>query len=467
MSFLSKISMNVTPYLTDDASSVTALTIGNHEIHSLEELREHFQLEEIMDAFEDQILEQWLQYMFYEEQATQVKQLSIDDENAGRKLCRILGVTYEDVICMSEEEKALWEQKKALIRQYTNDEKVLDHLSSVALNQPELARLLHAETTTIYLCHGSFTIPLSTPNIHYIGIGNPVINNPFTKEQYKRARITVENIELPMEENPKTRDYALEIAKKNGYDDFLEKHHALCTAFHNHLQSSPYIDYFHLPQPAISSCMEFKSKSDCTAARNSCIKKAYQQAENYLKPRNSSCVANSQAKQYSDMITDCFSPVWDTLKNYCQFTNQTHSYEQLYELVENSQKQLLHSFEAELLDSGDYYKMYDISYFYDQAEIEEHDYRITDDSEPFFKLVETVFAKNIEYSFSPFEAISEIEKDLNEYLYTFSKATYSEYKRYVEKIENVLQGIKVVDVPRNEDEDLWEYVRRVCVVQAS
>ena len=355
--------MNVTPYLTDDASSVTALTIGNHEIHSLEELREHFQLEEIMDAFEDQILEQWLQYMFYEEQATQVKQLSIDDENAGR--------------------------------------------------------------------------------------------------------ITVENIELPMEENPKTRDYALEIAKKNGYDDFLEKHHALCTAFHNHLQSSPYIDYFHLPQPAISSCMEFKSKSDCTAARNSCIKKAYQQAENYLKPRNSSCVANSQAKQYSDMITDCFSPVWDTLKNYCQFTNQTHSYEQLYELVENSQKQLLHSFEAELLDSGDYYKMYDISYFYDQAEIEEHDYRITDDSEPFFKLVETVFAKNIEYSFSPFEAISEIEKDLNEYLYTFSKATYSEYKRYVEKIENVLQGIKVVDVPRNEDEDLWEYVRRVCVVQAS
>ena len=272
----------------------------------------------------------------------------------------------------------------------------------------------------------------------------------------KRADSTTDTTQ-----NPNTTNCTQQTEHED-YDTFSLHHSALCTAFHDQLQTHPYIDYYQLQQPSISSCMEFKTKSSCTAARNSCIKNAYDKASNCLTPGTPSCVATQQATQYSELIIDCFTPVMDTLKNHCASRHQDVLYEQLYELVHNSHKRLLQAFEAELLNSGDYYKMYDINYFYNQAEIEEHDYRICDDSEPVFKLFETIFTRHIEYTFSPFESISEIEKDLNDYLYTFSNAAHSEYVRYVNKIENILQGIQASESSKNETESLWDYVRRVC-----
>lgn len=460
--------MSVLAKNESEESEAATLVIDEVEIGSLEELREYFQLEEMVEAFQNGSLEQWLQYMFYEEQAAEVRALSKEDKNAGKKLCDIFGVPYEEAADEYTEEEEIYEYRRAMIEQYTQDETVLANVSVVALNQQELAKLLRENVTTIYLCHGKFSIPLAVENVHYIGVDRPVINSSFTMEEYTKAGITLENIELPEKEETVSKESVSEASgEEQEYDDFSEYHTAFCTAFHNRLKAGPFLDFVLLPQPKALSCMEFKSKSECILARNACIKKVYRQAENYMKPGHDSCVAKKQAKEYSEVIMNCFTPVMDILEFYCRTANQETLYKKLRDFIDKSEEQLLRLFEQEFYDNEDYYHMYKMSYFIDKVEIEENDYRISDEDEPFFRFIETVFANNIEYSFSPFEAIYEMDKDLSGYLFTFSKAVQGEYQKYVAQIEHLLQEIGIVDDSPKENESFYDYVRRICTRKAS
>ena len=72
-----------------------ALKINDKQIHSLEELRQNFDLNQVVTAFLDYSLEKWLADCFYEKQADQVR--SLDHAIAPdieRELCRILGGDY-------------------------------------------------------------------------------------------------------------------------------------------------------------------------------------------------------------------------------------------------------------------------------------------------------------------------------------------------------------------------------------
>ena len=226
------------------------LTLQGTTIHSMKELREHFNRDEILAAFTDDHLLLWLQQHYYETEAEQLCMIGSGDNNCFRKICRVFGVNHMDYISLSEEEKKQQKQKEETVKKVISDtkadENLLKELPLIATDQEELAHLIDADEPKIYLCNESFSIPISKPGIEYIGIGDVSIENPFTPEQYRKAGITMTNISLPVTENPETTDAARVAAAANGYDSFHESHSALATLFHNRLKTYRIYEHYHL-----------------------------------------------------------------------------------------------------------------------------------------------------------------------------------------------------------------------------
>lgn len=162
------------------------LTLEGTTIHSLKELREHFNHDEILETFMNDTLLLWLLQHYYEAEAEQLRTIDSGDKNCFRKICRVFRVNYMDHISLTEEERKQLDQKKEIVKKVIADtkadEKLLEKLPFIATNQEELAGLIDSEEQKIYLCHESFSIPISKPGIEYIGIGDVSIENPFTPE---------------------------------------------------------------------------------------------------------------------------------------------------------------------------------------------------------------------------------------------------------------------------------------------
>ena len=92
------------------------LTLQGTTIHSLKELREHFNRDEILEAFTDDHLLLWLQQHYYETEAEQLCMIGSGDNNCFRKICRVFGVNYMDYISLSEEEKKQQKLKEETVK---------------------------------------------------------------------------------------------------------------------------------------------------------------------------------------------------------------------------------------------------------------------------------------------------------------------------------------------------------------
>ena len=125
------------------------LTLEGTTIHSLKELR--------------------LLQHYYEAEAEQLRTIDSGDKNCFRKICRVFRVNYMDHISLTEEERKQLDQKKEIVKKVIADtkadEKLLEKLPFIATNQEELAGLIDSEEQKIYLCHESFSIPISKPGI--------------------------------------------------------------------------------------------------------------------------------------------------------------------------------------------------------------------------------------------------------------------------------------------------------------
>lgn len=144
------------------------------EVRSLDELREHFDLESVLGYYNSGKLLTWLNDRYYREEAGTVQAL---DETAGdfqKRLCEALGVEYVGA-SVDMEEIALRQERLAKLRVYTDEQEFIEHIDQVAFDQEDLADLLDEGISTIYLCGKSFSIPLSVKNMCYIGINDPEI----------------------------------------------------------------------------------------------------------------------------------------------------------------------------------------------------------------------------------------------------------------------------------------------------
>lgn len=455
---LSNLFLNKTNTNNTEVKEPQKLIVNGKEIHSLDELRDNFDAEEILKALNDGSLKNFLSTHYYEREATAIAGLTLESKDCLKKICAALKVDYlkQDFVMTPEVEARL-----EVIKQFTTDEKVLQHFSQVALNQEELANLINDGEKTIYLCHNKFSIPLRQSDITYIGIDNPTIENAFTAEQYKKAGIVIKNISLPSNVSKEMSEYALNAAKENGYDDYSENHSPLATYFHNKLKNYERFSYVRLPYDSSASHKEFHSEHAAKQALKEYLRKPYDAASALVSTSNSKCVAKTTAEEYSKSIYECFEPIRDNLKTLFSLKGKSGLYENLMKLVSNSGKALRLKFEEEIVENQEYYNMYDFDYFVDRVSIEEHDYRT---SEGFFKVVETLFQDSIEYTYDDFlGAVFEMEKDINDHVSSFYKSAYSEYLSYVKEIEKIFEELGT-DYPEFKDkESISDYLTQITL----
>lgn len=436
----------------------TKLVIGEKEIHSIEELKENFEVNAVLTALNDGSLERFLKSRYYEREAEVVSNLKLDDKECLKKLCEALGVDFlkYSVIVTPEVEKRLAE-----IKQFTNDEDVLNNFQKVALNQEELAQLLSRDEKTIYLCHNNFSIPLSKTGVIYIGVDNPTINNPYTKEQYEKAGITIVNIMLPTKVSDEMAEEAHKTAIKNGYDDYDEKNSSLATYFHNILKNAIPFYNIHLPYNTSAASKRFKSKFAAQKELTELIKKPYDKAVSYITPGNSCCLAKTLSEQYAERVKVYFDPIAEQLKQLYTVKGKSNEYDKLQSLVSGAGKALYQAFETELNDSSDYYRMYKFDYFVESVDIEKNDFSY---EEGVFKILEMLVSDSVDYTYCGlFESFLEIEKDLNDRASTFYNSAHREYLNYLHKIEKKIELLGKEFPDFNENETIGDYITRITV----
>ena len=434
------------------------LILSGDEIHSLDELREKFNAEEVLKALSDGSLKRFLKSHYYEREFDAVSNLTLEDKYCLKKICTALKVDYlkQDFVMTAEVEARL-----KVLKEFTSDEKILQNFNQVALDQEELANLINRGEKTIYLCNNKFSIPLSKNNITYIGIDNPTIENAFTSEQYKKAGIIVENINLPSNVSKEMELYASDVAKQNGYDDYAEKNTPLASYFHNKLKSNIKVPYIRLPYDYSAYNQEFRSEYEAKQALKEYLRKPYNKASSIVNTDNSDCIARTISYEYAKIINDCFDPIKDNLKTLFALKNKSSLYDSLMKLISGSNKALRAKYEKEINDNQEYYNMYDFDYFVDRVSIEKHDYCT---SEGALKIFESLFYGGIEFTYNDFlGAVFEMEKDINDHMASFYKAAYYEYLSYVDEIERIIEELGHDFPDFKENESISDYLIRITI----
>ena len=168
-------------------------------VRTLDELKENWDLEKVINYYLNGKLQTWLTDRYYTELADKVSALSdiSDNKELQKKLCDIFGMEFKadtefvDVAAVAEQNR-----KVDILRKYTADDKLLKSIDNIAFNQEELAYLLDKEMETIYLCENKFYIPLTVLNKKYVGIGSNVEAIIDRKEyvNFDKLKISFENI---------------------------------------------------------------------------------------------------------------------------------------------------------------------------------------------------------------------------------------------------------------------------------
>ena len=144
---------------------------GEGSPHTLEDIRERFDLLPILEACKNGELLRWLQERYHEEEAWAVEGLMqaecVSDEELKLNLKHILGVPDGASALGGDEERRLRVDR---LRAYTDDEESLSQADRVAFDQEELAALLNKGRNPIYLCGRKFTLPVSKKGMTYIGV---------------------------------------------------------------------------------------------------------------------------------------------------------------------------------------------------------------------------------------------------------------------------------------------------------
>ena len=159
------------------------------EVRTLEELRDNFDREKIFDAFKSGALIAWLADRFYDDAAEALANIDLADDTALEKICAALGVECDDRL----------REKTAALAAMTDDKNIIANAAATALNQDDLAALIHGGCKTIYLCGKNFNVPIRMAGIKYIGVLTvpKIIIRANSQADLDAQNIVFENVRLP------------------------------------------------------------------------------------------------------------------------------------------------------------------------------------------------------------------------------------------------------------------------------
>lgn len=147
---------------------------GGHEVNNIDDLREFFSAEKVIEYLKSGQLITWLNDRYLNEIADEVSAIDAEDKDAENKLRKAFGMEYDEFGEEADEELVIRSRKMGKLKEYTNEKRYFDAVDSMAFDQDELYDLLDEGKREIYLCGDSFYIPLSVKNIKYYGVNDPV-----------------------------------------------------------------------------------------------------------------------------------------------------------------------------------------------------------------------------------------------------------------------------------------------------
>lgn len=177
------------------AKKTFAIEMNGIEIKTLEDLRENFDLEKAVTYFKTGELLNWLEDRFYDDEAEKIENISADDKNLSQKICAALDVECDEDLEFTQRVR----EKKIFLEEKTDDQNIIDNATTTALNQDDLANLLHMDYKTIFLCGENFTVPIRVSDKKYIGVlSTPKIKiKANSQEELDAKNISFENCKLP------------------------------------------------------------------------------------------------------------------------------------------------------------------------------------------------------------------------------------------------------------------------------
>lgn len=149
---------------------------GN-KVRTIEEFRKHFDAEKAVVYFLNGKLLGWLEDRHYDNYYKAVCEIDSKDDNLLQMICEALDVDYCTDDSTELDLKKIEKNNKKLekIKQYVDDNRILDRLDYIAMNQKELDKLLKESCSEIYLFEKSFVLPSTISNIKIIGVNNPTV----------------------------------------------------------------------------------------------------------------------------------------------------------------------------------------------------------------------------------------------------------------------------------------------------
>lgn len=138
-------------------------------VRTIEDLREHFDLEAVLGYYSSGRLIKWLEDNYCDEEAGKIKALKESSKKFNQELCEILGVEYSENTGEKLDVKAIKNknERRELLKKYTTDEKILSGAVNIAFTQKELDALVETidalekdadDNKVIYLCGEHFKI---------------------------------------------------------------------------------------------------------------------------------------------------------------------------------------------------------------------------------------------------------------------------------------------------------------------
>lgn len=138
-------------------------------VRTIEELREHFDMEAVLGYYANGQLVKWLKNYYYDDIANSVELLDNSENDFNRQLCQLLGAEYKETdISVDMAQYKL--DKLSKISQLTADENIISKLDQIATTQEELDELIRSGVKEIYLASGEFNISDVHTDIKYFSI---------------------------------------------------------------------------------------------------------------------------------------------------------------------------------------------------------------------------------------------------------------------------------------------------------
>ena len=172
-----------------------------YKVRTMEELRTHSDPESIIEYFLNGKLKNWLKDRYYQEEVNAIDELEISNDNLIERIYSILHLKKEINDNVTEVEKIIRQQDiKSKIKQYTDDEEILNNIDCVATSQEEFESVLEEKRSIAYLLGEKFIIFDNIKNIIIKGINNPeVIVNSEGVIDFKERQVYFENCHFDLE----------------------------------------------------------------------------------------------------------------------------------------------------------------------------------------------------------------------------------------------------------------------------